>query len=503
MSIISKLKKTIGGLMVFVAVMATLGLPSVAKAAAGMDTMGAAKTLALNGSASQKLSSNSDEDWYKIIIKDNGLLSIVMGPSANSSSGAIEDGWHLQFMDADRNVIQHESNIKKTTTFYKRCLVPGTYYIRVYSPYYVSSANYVLKPTFTKNNQWIADRYGADTEKSINLNTTYYGNMLNNDDVDSFKFIISKNGYFTLSLGPTSDSKSEDIEDGWHYTIKDANGDTVWKDSNIKKGYTTRKLSMVPGTYYAVIHSPYYESLADYALRVNFTEDNSWIPDRLNNDTYKGIQLNKVYSGRMLGNTDNDYFSVKVPVTGYLTFNIKPDASANTSEMEDGWNYQVLDAKKNVLVEDNRIKTSHTTERKRVAAGTYYFRVYSPYYYSLAIYNVSAQFTPAEGSTALVPTKANTLSVKGKTVTIKKSKLKKKSVSIKRSKAIKVTKAIGKVKFRKLSGTKKISVSKAGKFKLKKGLKKGTYKIKVRVVAAGNKTYKRAVKDTTVKININ
>lgn len=39
-----------------------------------------------------------------------------------------------------------------------------------------------------------------------------------------------------------------------------------------------------------------------------------------------------------------------------------------------------------------------------------------------------------------------------------------------------------------------------GKITIKKGLKKGTYKIKVKVTAAGNKSYKSAVKTVTVKI---
>ena len=41
---------------------------------------------------------------------------------------------------------------------------------------------------------------------------------------------------------------------------------------------------------------------------------------------------------------------------------------------------------------------------------------------------------------------------------------------------------------------------KNGKFTVKKGTKKGTYKIKVKVTAKGNKTYKAASKTVTVKI---
>ncbi len=96
---------------------------------------------------------------------------------------------------------------------------------------------------------------------------------------------------------------------------------------------------------------------------------------------------------------------------------------------------------------------------------------------------------------------ANPLSVKGKTVKVKKATVKKKNVAIKRSKAITVKNAQGKVTYTKKSGNKKIVINKkTGKITVKKGLKKGTYKVKVVVKAAGNESYKAAKKTATVKI---
>ncbi|MCR5208403.1 MAG: hypothetical protein K6C14_08015, partial [Eubacterium sp.] len=96
--------------------------------------------------------------------------------------------------------------------------------------------------------------------------------------------------------------------------------------------------------------------------------------------------------------------------------------------------------------------------------------------------------------------KANTLYAKGKTVKLKKSTVKKKSVVIKRTKAITVKNAKGALSFKKSKGNKKITVAKNGKITVKKGLKKGTYKIKIRVTAAGNSGYRSGVKTVTVKI---
>lgn len=98
--------------------------------------------------------------------------------------------------------------------------------------------------------------------------------------------------------------------------------------------------------------------------------------------------------------------------------------------------------------------------------------------------------------------KSNTLTVKAKKATVKFKKLKKKNQTIALKKAMTVSKAQGKVTFKKASGNKKITVSKAGKITVKKGLKKGTYKVKIKVAAAGNASYKALTKTVTVTIKV-
>ncbi len=94
--------------------------------------------------------------------------------------------------------------------------------------------------------------------------------------------------------------------------------------------------------------------------------------------------------------------------------------------------------------------------------------------------------------------KKNTIYAKGKTAAVKYSK--KKNRTIKRSKAITVKKAKGAVTYKKSKGNKKIKVAKNGKITVVKGLKKGTYKVKIKVKAAGEGLYKPATKTVTVKV---
>ena len=96
--------------------------------------------------------------------------------------------------------------------------------------------------------------------------------------------------------------------------------------------------------------------------------------------------------------------------------------------------------------------------------------------------------------------KSNTMVVKATTKTVRYSKVKKKSVTVK---PLTVKKAKGTVTYTKLSGNKKISVNKkTGKFVVKKGIKKGTYKIKVKINDTGNSKFMSETINKTVKIRV-
>ena len=99
--------------------------------------------------------------------------------------------------------------------------------------------------------------------------------------------------------------------------------------------------------------------------------------------------------------------------------------------------------------------------------------------------------------------KANPIKASGKTVNLKLKDVKSKAQTIKKSKAYSISKAKGTVTFAKSSGNKAITVDKkTGSIKVKKGLKKGTYKVKIKVKAAGTTEYKAKTVTVTVKVVI-
>lgn len=95
----------------------------------------------------------------------------------------------------------------------------------------------------------------------------------------------------------------------------------------------------------------------------------------------------------------------------------------------------------------------------------------------------------------------NPLRAYGKTKTIKRKKLKKKKQIIRRSKVLVVSSSVGSVTYSKKSGNKKIKVNKNnGSITVKKGLRKGRYKVRISVQAKGNMNY--SAKNVTAMVVI-
>ena len=121
--------------------------------------------------------------------------------------------------------------------------------------------------------------------------------------------------------------------------------------------------------------------------------------------------------------------------------------------------------------------------------------------------------TTAEKKITFVINKAaNPLKIGAKTATVKNSKLKKGPQTLAVTKVIRFTKKINDKKTYTLVSAKKGNKSfkkyfkikkNTGKVTVKKGLKKGTYKVKVKVKALGNNNYKSSgTKTVTFKVKI-
>ena len=112
-------------------------------------------------------------------------------------------------------------------------------------------------------------------------------------------------------------------------------------------------------------------------------------------------------------------------------------------------------------------------------------------------------YTGTAKATFTIAKKAQPMQAKAKTVSVKYAKVKKAKQTIKIAKAVTIKKAKGTLTYTKKSGSKYLSINKKnGKITVKKGTPKDTYKIKIKITAAGDQNYKKGSKTVTVKIKV-
>lgn len=97
----------------------------------------------------------------------------------------------------------------------------------------------------------------------------------------------------------------------------------------------------------------------------------------------------------------------------------------------------------------------------------------------------------------------NPLKIKGKTASVNYSKTKSRTLRVSRVITF-LKKGKGTMTYTKVKGNKKIKIDKkTGRVTVKKGLKKGTYKVEVKVKAKGTSNYKAATKKAVFRIKVN
>ena len=110
----------------------------------------------------------------------------------------------------------------------------------------------------------------------------------------------------------------------------------------------------------------------------------------------------------------------------------------------------------------------------------------------------------AEATEGLVLRIKNPMVVKGKTAPVKASTLKRRNVLVLRTRVLSISKKKGTLSYKKVSGNSKITInSKSGRVTVKKGLKKGLYKVRVKVTASGGSSYTRVTLTRTFRIRVN
>ena len=197
---------------------------------------------------------------------------------------------------------------------------------------------------------------------SINLGSTYYGEITSSNKNDYYKFTLSKSGSinFTYS-GPTG---------GIYLSLYNADNSEI-EDHPIS--YTTYTFDLTSGTYY--LRFRYSYSSGEYNFKMTFTSANESFSETQggsNNTTAtaSNISTGKTYYGQIAQNDKIDYYKFTLTQSGSINF---------TYSGPTGGIYLSLYNSSNSQLRDHPISyTSYTFE---LTAGTYYLKFRHSYSY--------------------------------------------------------------------------------------------------------------------------
>ncbi len=183
--------------------------------------------------------------------------------------------------------------------------------------------------------------YDSSSEAlEIQTNTTVTGQLEGKYDVNWYKFTTTKEGYFQVWLGKNPQADGTLINDGWKYSLYDAdNGEALVTYSGVKTGTRTYSYAFPKGkSFYVKVQNylDYSIPKCAYDLLVEETEDFHWEKEYNNSrSNATPVEGSELY-GMLYSKNDVDYFSFEV--TENTRFSVSLDvSSAEVEKILDGW----------------------------------------------------------------------------------------------------------------------------------------------------------------------
>lgn len=235
--------------------------------------------------------------------------------------------------------------------------------------------------------------YASDTPtavQGINVNTKYYGELSTSDEVDSYKFTLSKAGHIRIDFGKEYESNTNK---GWDVKVYDKNFEVIKSDSfycGNSKTDKSSELGLNAGTYYIKVSKRdnyyYYWTDVKYNMTVNFAESSIW--EKETNNTFataNNIGVNTMYYGSTSdgSSTDYDYYKFSLANAGHIRLDFGKEYDSNDQH---GWDVFLYNTDQEKLYGwtfgCGNSKTDSTCEYG-LAKGSYYIfiRPKDDYYY--------------------------------------------------------------------------------------------------------------------------
>ncbi|MBB2482266.1 hypothetical protein H5P36_18995 [Bacillus sp. APMAM] len=249
----------------------------------------------------------------------------------------------------------------------------------------------------------------------ISLNKTYYGNINDNNDRDSFKFKLAADSRIKLNL-----SNYKNVI--WEAVIYDANEREYQRLKSIDSpsGQVSAEVGLSKGTYYVVIRQQDSYKYDNERYHFEVYTNTKQNVEQESNDTMGSatkIGLGTSYEGIISSTSDYDFYRVEIPTNNiYTSFSISNRISSQW--VGDIYN-EVGGLIKSSLYTNSR-KNGYTTYNTYLPKGSYYIRVSS-----------NNMNTVNKKYTVKVLTKTVSKPIKSKNVTVKNPKGAKDTVTVK------------------------------------------------------------------------
>ena len=376
----------------------TAGNPDVAAGKLHAQAGGSAATattIDLNKTTSDYLTTNREEDWFKITLSKPGRLDIVFDSEYGDDA---DKGWDVYLYDSEQSEIWAGVFVQggtKARTLTVQGLPAGSFYIMVktgrwvesFGTPYWTSAEYKLTPKFTASSAWEGELNGrAMLANAISPNATVSGTMSDNDDEDWLKLTLAEPGRLDVVF---DSDYGDDSKYGWNVYLYDSEQAEIWSGSFKQGGTKARTLTiqgLPAGTFYIVVStgkwmsdfgSCYWPGAATvYNLTPKFTASSEWEAE-LNGraSLASGISLNSTKQGTMRNDDDEDWFKLTLSKAGRVDLVFDSDYS---DVANNGWNVYLYDSEQTELWKGKFSQGG--TEAKTLAsptlpAGTYYIKV--------------------------------------------------------------------------------------------------------------------------------
>ena len=492
-----KIMKSIMVCMLLALTLSVSGKGNLLQVLAAGDSMYNATGMSIGVNYSGSIGNSHNKEFYCFEIPSSGRVKL-------SATAAMREIYY-RIYDSEGNLVYSidsswDSTTQLISTNSYADLVKGTYYFVVekinnWADCY--SGNYSIKLNFTSANESFTETSSENDNtlfnaNSISVNAKYDGQIADNDEKDFYRFTLPSSGRIDL----IATAEMREI----NYHIYDSEGNSLffirpWWNSTTQLISTDDYIDLTKGTYYFVVEKVGVYT-GNYSFKLNFTSANeSFTETGSGNDNLlssaNSIVLNKQYYGQLADNDEKDFYkftlksaaqvSLKVMAgMRYISYSIY---NKSGNRLDGGWAYW-----------NDTSKKIDISKEIQLTAGTYYI-VFERYNGRTGPYN----FKLKTSSDSTAKKKTPTIKVSKKTAVYQATKVKRSSQSFKIG--AKVT-GNGKITYKKLSGSSKLTVGRDGKVTIRKGTKKGTYKAVVQIKAATSSQYKAKTTKITVVVKV-